>query len=493
MQSSGSDRLKSFVPPAFAPKQPTLDKHRVAVLPLQNISPDSKDEYFADGLTEELISTMSKISGLKVIARTSVMRYKSGGKSIGEIARELMVGTILEGSVRKAGERLRITVQLIDSSNEEHLWAQNYDRRLQDVFAIQTEVAQNVADSLKTQLLDEEKEKIGKKSTGDLSAYTSYLKGRYYWNERNKQSLERSIEWFEEAIRRDPKFALAYSGLADSYLVLVDHGYLAKSEGYVKARQAAVKALELDDTLAEAHTSLANILTSQWDWSRAEEEFGKALQANRNYATAHHWYSIYLHVLGRVDEAINELQIAEELDPLSPMIHAYAVYPYLNADKYDAALEETEKALELDPNFVPAHSNRIRVYLAKSMFKEALRELERLIPLIEPLSSDWKAWIGSTYAIAGRTEEAEKILQECEAASVHERAEDVNYWDLALICLKLRHKDRAFDWLEKAFKAHTVTPFVVKLHPQFAELTSDPKFDELLKKTDVREHLPHHS
>ena len=390
---------------------------------------------------------------------------------------------MLEGSVRKAADRLRVTAQLIDATTEEHLWVQNYDRQLEDVFAIQTEVAQNVADALKTQLLDEERQQIEKKPTGDISAYTFYLKGRYYWNERNKESLEKAIKYFEEAIKRDPEFALAYSGIADSYFVLVDHGYLARSDGHAKARDAATKALELDDTLAEAHTSLANILSAEWDWIRAEEEFAKALRANPNYATAHHWYSIHLLCLGRLDEAIKELKIAEELDPLSPMIHAYGQLVYLSARQYDIALAESDKALELDPNFMVAHFNRIWVYLAKSMFDEAMAEQERVLPVLQPLSYDNRALVGAVYAIAGRTEEAKRILREWEEASAHERAEDVNHWALALIHLKLGNKDRAFEWLEKAFEAHTITPFLVKLYPYFDEMTSDPRFDELMKKT----------
>ncbi len=463
--------------------QSSLDKKRIAVLPFLNISPDPKDEYFADGLTEELIARLSTISGLKVIARTSIMRYRGTAKSVGEIGKELRSGSVLEGSVRKAADRLRVTAQLIDAATEEHLWVQNYDRQLEDVFAIQTELAQNVSDALETQLLREEREHIGKKPTVDIGAYTFYLKGRYFWNERNKESLEKAIKYFEEAIRRDPKFALAYAGLADSYVVLVDHGHLPRSEGFPKAKEAARKALELDDTLAEAHTSLASILSWEWDWIRAEEEFAKALSSNPNYATAHHWYSIHLLGVGRLDEAIKELKIAEELDPLSPMIHTYAGIVYPCAREYDVALAELDKALDLDPNFVPAHANRWDVYLAKSMFKEALAELEWVIPYYQPLTTAAKAEVGSAYARAGRIEEAKQLLRECEEASAHERAEDVNHAALALIHLKLGNKDQAFNWLEKAFKGHTITPFQVKLLPQFDEITSDPRFEELLKKT----------
>jgi adenylate cyclase len=472
----------------------SLDKKRIAVLPFMNISPDPKDEYFADGLTEELIARISMISGLRVIARTSVMRFRGATKSVGEIGKELKSGTVLEGSVRKAADRLRVTAQLIDATTEEHLWVQNYDRQLADVFAIQTEVAQNVADALKTQLLDDERRQLEKEPTGDIGAYTLYLKGRYYWNERNKESLEKAIKYFQEAIKRDATFALAYSGIADTYTVLVDHGHLAPSEGYAKIRDAALKALELDDTLAEAHTSLANILSFQWDWIRAEEEFAKALRANPNYATAHHWYSIHLLNLGRVDEAIKELEIAKELDPLSPMILAYGGgVVYLLARQYDTALAELDKALQLAPDFVPAHANRVDVYLAKSMFKEALAELEWVLPYYQPLSTAVKAEVGRYYASAGRIEEATQILRECEEAWANECSQDSNPQALALIYLKLGNRDRAFEWLEKAFKARTVSPFVVRLSPFFDEMTSDPRFDELLKQSGVAERLPGHS
>jgi len=459
-----------------------LDRKRVAVLPFLNISPDPNDAYFADGLTEELIARLSTISGLEVIARTSTMRYRGTAKSVREIGRELDSGTVLEGSVRKAGSKLRVTAQLIDATTEKHLWVQNYDRQLEDVFAIQTEVAQNVSDALKTQLLGEERQRIEKKPTEDISAYTFYLKGRYLWNERNKESLEKSIKYFEEAIKRDASFALPYAGIADSYIVLVDHGHLPRSDGFPKAKEAARKALELDETLAEAHTSLANILSCEWDWPGAEEEFARALRSNPNYATAHHWYSIHLESLGRMEEGIRELKIAEELDPLSPMIHAYAGQLYFRARQYDVAMNEYEKALELDPNFVPAHANRVDVYLAKSMFKEALAEVERVLPFFQPFSTDIKAEIASVYAIAGRTEEAKRLLRECEAASAHERAEDVNAKALALTYLKLGDKNRALEWLEKAFAAHTITPFWVKHSPYFDEITSDPRYDELMKK-----------
>jgi len=467
-----------------------LEIRRIAVLPFVSMSPDPNDEYFADGLTEELIDRLCQIRELQVIARTSVMSFKKKEKKAAEIGRELRAGALVEGSVRKAGNRIRVIAQLIDANTEGHLWSSRYDRNLEDIFEVQSDIAENVADALKTQLLDEDKEKIAKKPTGDINAYTFYLKGRYYWNERNKESLEKAIKYFEEALRRDPKFALAYSGLADSYRVLVNHGYLPASEGNPKTKEAARKAVELDDTLAEAHTSLGMILSFQWDWRGAEEEFAKALRANPNYATAHHWYSIHLLNLGRLDEAIRELKVAEELDPLSPMIRAYGALVYVYARQYDIALEECNKALELDPNFVTGYYNRVWVYLAKSMFDEAMADQEWVLPFLQPLSSSNSALVGAAYIIAGRTEEAKRILRECEEAAKHERAEDVNHVALALIHLKLGDKDRALEMLERAFKARTATPFVIRLSPWFDELTSDPRFNELVKKTGVAELLP---
>jgi len=458
----------------------SLDRKRIAVLPFLNISPDPNDAYFADGLTEELIARLSTISGFKVIARTSIMRFRGTSKSVGEIGKELKSGSVLEGSVRKAANRLRVTAQLIDATTEEHLWVQNYDRQLEDVFAIQVEVAQNVADALKTQLLDEEREHIEKKPTEDIGAYTFYLKGRYYWNERNKESLERAIKYFEEAIKRDPQFALAYSGLADCYIVLVDHSYLPPNEGYPKARQAATRALELDNTLAEAHTSLASILNTDWEWTEAEREFKEALRLNPNYPTAHHWYSIHLMTMGHLDEAIKEAKAAQELDPLSPQIHAYAGILHFCARHYDSAFEEFDRSLELDPNSVAAHEYRCYVYLLKSMFEEALTEMQLVLQFFHMSTANVRAFTGAVYATAGRIEEAKRIIRECEEKSAHEYVDPK--W-LVWAHSRLGNKDRAFGWLEKAFEAHRFTPFEVKLDPRFDGITSDPRFDELMKKT----------
>jgi len=455
-------------------------------LPLQNISPDAKDEYFADGLTEEMISTMSRIGGLKVIARTSVMGYKGGEMKIDQIARELKVGTIIEGSVRKAADNLRITVQLIDSESGDHLWSESFDREMKDIFVIQSEISKRVAEELKVRILPEEKEHLNKSPTGDLDAYTLYLKGRFCWNERSRDSLIKAVNYFEDAIKKDPESARAYAGLADCYVVLVNHRYLPQKEGYSKARNALTKALSLDGTLAEAHTSLGNILSNEWDWATAEHEFSEAIKANPNFAKAHHWYSIHLLSLGRIEEAVDQLKIAEEFDPLSPMIHAYAGGLFIYARRYDDALKEIDRSLELDPNFVPAHANRSDACLAKGMFDEALEELQWVMRRV-PATTHWRVELGFVYAISGRKKEAEQILRECEEPA---NREDFEPQRLAIIYSKVGNLDRAFELLEKAFKLRSITPFQVKQGPFYDTITSDPRFEELVKKTGANEQAP---
>jgi len=454
------------------------DRRRIAVLPCLNISKDPADQYFSDGLTEELISRLSTVSGLRVIARTSVMRFKGSSKSVNEIGTELGSGSLLEGSVRKADNRLRIATRLIDVPSEEHVWAQDFDKQLEDVFAIQIELATRVTEALKTQLLAEDKLKLQKKPTVDFDAYTLYLKGKFAWNERSRDSLNRAVKCFEDALERDPEFALAYSGLADCYIVLVDHGYMGQKQGYTKAREALLRALALDSTLAEAHSSLGNILSNEWKWAAAEAEFVKALKNNLSYAKAHHWYSIHLLGLGRLEEAIGQLKIAEELDPASPMIHAYAGGLYIYARRYDDAMKELDKSLQLDPYFVPAHANRSDACLSKAMFSEAITELEWVLPRV-PETTQWKVERGFVYALSGRKDDAARLAREVEAAPDYEQLEPQR---LAVIYSKLGNMDRALKLIERAFELHSITPFQVRQSQFYDTINSDPRFEELFKK-----------
>ncbi|HZW85760.1 MAG TPA: adenylate/guanylate cyclase domain-containing protein, partial [Nitrososphaerales archaeon] len=296
-----------------------LDTTRVAVLPFANFSSDPNDAYFADGITEEIITTVSGVSGLSVISRTSVMGYKGSSKKVREIGKELEVGSVLEGSFRKAGNKIRITTQLIDVAGDKHLWAQNYDRELDDVFAVQSDIAHQVAEALKVRILPHEEQKIDKMLTRNPEAHTLYLKGRYFWNQRTKESMLKAIREYKGAIELDPEFSQAYAGIADCYAVMGNHGHIPFAEAFPKVKEFALKAVEFDPTSGEAHTSLASALSSLRDPS-AEDEFKKAIQLNPSYATAHHWYGIRLFRTGRLDQALQEAKKAQELDPLSPQI-----------------------------------------------------------------------------------------------------------------------------------------------------------------------------
>ena len=327
-----------------------FDRRRIAVLPFANISPDPNDEYFADGMTEELISAISKIPELTVISRTSVMKYKGGGRTIQEIRPELKVGTMLEGSVRKAGTKVRISVQLIDANKEGHLWAENYNRELQDVFEVQSDIAHKVAESLKVRLLARDAERVAKVPTADMEAYTLYLKGRFFWNERTLEGLKKAIRYFEEAIKHDPVYALAYAGLADCYTILENWSFLQPQEAAPKVLEYSKKALEIDDTLAEAHTSMAVVWANLWEWGRAESEYKRAIELNPNYATAHQWYGHgVLETLKRYDEAISELKEAQKLDPFSLIIATNLGDALLAAGRVEGAIEQYRSVSEMDP------------------------------------------------------------------------------------------------------------------------------------------------
>ena len=373
--------------PAVAPQAP-LDKYRIAVLPFANMSADAENEYFSDGMTEELISKLSRLHDLSVIARTSIMQYKETGKGIAEIGRELQVGTILEGSVRKAGDRLRITAQLIDVASQAHLWSEDYDRDLTDVFAIQSDVAQHVAQALQITLKPAEARQIEKAGTADLEAYNAYLKGLYHFSTWSKEGLEKSIEYFEQAIARDPAFAKAYAAMAFSYDLLGEFGYLPPDEAFPKVKEAAHRALEIDATTAEAYTALAVAAGYyDYDWVRADEGFRRALELNPNSAVTHDWYGIiYLSAMGRHDEAIAHGKRAKELDPLTAYIRSDLGWSYNLARRYDEAIAECEQILDIDPNFYFTYWCLGFAYWQKGMLEEAVAAYERGVEL-EPSGS----------------------------------------------------------------------------------------------------------
>ncbi len=459
-------------------KPAVLDKHRIAVLPFSNISPDPKDEYFADGMTEELITAIGRIGGLSVIARTSAIRYKSGGKSVGEIGEELNVGTVTEGSIRKAGNRLRITVQLIETMSQARLWSESYDRELSDIFAIQSDIAQRVAEALKLQLLAEDRDRIEKKATEDMDAYTSYLKGQFYWNERNTDSLKKAMQYFERAIAKDTAFVNAYVGLADCYLVLMDQGTFKPSEAIPKSKSLIESALKIDDTSAEAHTSLALAMEQEWRWAASEAEYKRAIQLNPNYATTHQWYSAMLARASRTEEALDEIRIALRLDPVSPILNTDLAIWLSMLGRYEESIKQFERTLELEPNFAPARTHFGMMYVAMSKFDEAITELSKVYK-IYPENSWPKSMLAYAYALSGNRTRSLELLAELEENSRRSFVPDVF---LGVVYFALGDKEKAFALMEKSFEERSNILLYIRAWPTFHAIHADNRFKALLDK-----------
>jgi adenylate cyclase len=454
------------------------EKKRVAVLPMANISPEKGDEYFADGMTDELISYLSRIPSIRVIARTSIIRYKTTPKSIFEVGKELGVQAVVEGSVRKAGDRLRITVQLVDAAREEPLWSQEYDRQLSDVFEIQTDVAKRVAASIAPRLGAKVSD-TGMEAPANIEAYTLYLRGRYFWNRRTEEDLKRAIDYFDQAVRKDRRYAVAYTGLADSYAVLALLEFLPPNEVYRKAKRAVSKALELAPDMAEAHTS-AGLIKFQydWDWSGAEAEFRRAVELNANYAPAHHFFADYLKAMGRFDEALEQIRLAQEIDPLSLAINTGVGHVLYLSRQYDMAIEQYRRTVELDPNFAQAHIWFGRPYLQKGMNMEAIREIQKAVSLTNR-STISLAMLGHAYASAGKRELALDILDELKQRAKHRYVP--SYW-LAVIYNGLEDDDLVFSELEKAYRERSSWLAWINVEPRFDRLKNDTRFKTLLKR-----------
>ncbi|HKZ53061.1 MAG TPA: tetratricopeptide repeat protein, partial [Candidatus Acidoferrales bacterium] len=456
----------------------------LAVLPLENLSGDPEQEYFVDGMHEELIATLGKIGALKVISRTSVMQYKQQRKPLPEIARELGVDAVIEGSVRRAGDQVRITVQLVDARADKHLWAESYQRQLRDVLALQSEVAQAIANEIKVNLTPTEQALVARARPVDPEAHEAYLKGRYYWNKRSPEGLKKGLEYFQEAIEKDPAYPVAYVGLADTYEMLTLYGVVPPTEAYPRAKAALAKALELDDTLGEAHASLASLNWDDWDWRGAEREYRRALEVNPNYPTAHHYYAVYLSASGRYEEAIKEIRRARELDPLSPIIRGAEVMILFFARKHDEAIRESHKALEIDRNFGWFHGWRGAAYLEQGMFDSALADFEQHAAV--SATSDVLARLGYAYGRVGRRADALKIMRELEQRS---KREYVSSFDIALVYIGLGDRTEALAWLERAYQNKEGVMWLtgLKVNPWFDGLRDDPRFQDLLRRMNFPE------
>jgi TolB-like protein/DNA-binding winged helix-turn-helix (wHTH) protein/Flp pilus assembly protein TadD len=451
----------------------------LAVLPLENLSGDPSQDYFAEGMTDELITHLGQIGALRVISRASAMTYKHVRKPLAQIARELNVQAVVEGSVLRSGDRVRITAQLIELPADRHIWAQSYEGDLRDTLSLQNTVARAIAERIRTTLNGQERAALGKSRTVNPDAYEAYLKGRYFWNKRTGDGLKKAIEYFSLAIEKDPIYAEAYSGLADAYALAGDWEYaiLSPHEASPKAKAAATKALTLDDSLGEAHTSLAFAMDQyDWDWASAEREYQRAIALNPGYATAHLWYAWHLIVTGRNSQGISELRKAESLDPLSLIISADLADALCIARLYDESVQQSRKTLELDPNFALAHYQLGQAFQQKRMYAEAIAELQKAIELSRG-GAVFDSNLAYAYAVSGRRDEALKIAEDLQSQPGQGSAADAN---IALIYVGLGDNDRAMIWLNKAYQAR-FNPSIL-LRPAFDPLRSDARFQDLLRR-----------
>lgn len=451
----------------------------LAVLPLKNLSGDSSQDYFADGMTDELIAQLGQINRLRVISRTSAMTYKGGHKPLAQIARELNVEAVVEGSVLRSGERVRIIAQLIRVPADTNIWAQSYEGDLRDMLALQSNVARSIAEQIQGTLKPQEQAALTKSKTVNPDAYEAYLKGRYFWNKRTGNDLKKAIEYFNHAIEVDPAYAEAYSGLADAYALSGDweYGVLSPQAAFHEARAAATKALALDKNLGEAHTSLAFALDLYgWDWKTAETEYKLAIKLNPSYATAHLWYAWHHILMGQNSEGISELKKAKSLDPLSLIINADMADALCVAHLFDEAVQQGKRTLELDPHFAVAHYVLGQAFEQKKMHEEAIAEFRKAIE-ISGHSVAFESALAHVYAVSGRQEQAIKLAKDLESRNDQNPSAQAS---IALIYVGLDDPNQAMIWLNKAYDAR-FNPSILR-RPAFDPIRSDPRFKDLLSR-----------
>ena len=454
----------------------------IAVLPLENLSNDPAQEYFADGMTDELISDLAQLGSLRVISRTSVMHYKGGNKTVPQIGRELGVEALIEGTVEHVGDRVRIRVQLIDATGDRHLWAHNYDYELNDVLLLQSTAAHDIAVEIQGRVAQPPAYSHSNSGrTVQPDAYEAYLKGRYFWNQRTEAGLNRSIEYLQDTIAKDPSFAAAYAGLAGSYSLLGSK-ILPPEVARAKARAAASKALELDPTSAEGHAELGLIeFYYDWNWKQAEQEFQRAIELNPSYATTHQWYSHYLRAMGRLPEALQEAKQAQQSDPFSLSINTTLAARYRDLRQYDQAIEVVHRTLEMDPNFAPGHELLASVYEQKGDLRSAISEWQKAIELSKDNPTPL-AHLGRAYALSGSQDEARKIVKQLKRTS---QQHYVPAWDMAVLFTGLGDADSAFRWLERSYaKRESQMPFL-KVDYRVGPLRTDPRFQNLLRRVGL--------
>ncbi|HXN94219.1 MAG TPA: tetratricopeptide repeat protein [Candidatus Acidoferrales bacterium] len=453
----------------------------LVVLPFENLSADKDQAYFADGMTDELIAHLAKIRSLRVISRTSSMEYKGAHKTLSQIARDLHVDSVVEGTVLRSGDRVRITAELVQVATDRHLWAETYESQLGDILTLQSHVASAIVNEIRVKLTPEEQVRLATTRQVSTQSYENYLKGRYYWNKRSQEGLTKAIDYFQLAIEQDPNYALAYAGLADCYSIIgsVIVGTVPALEVAPKARAAALKSLELDNTLAEAQTSLATVrFNYDWDWNAAASGFRRAVELNPNYATAYQRNSLYLMSMGRTSESIAEMNRAHDLDPLSISTNFSLGWRLYLAREYDQAIEQLRNTIDMDPDFVLPHLVLGQAYEQKKMYDQAITELRRAVDISQS-SPPAVAALARAYAVSGRTTEARKLLDQLMEQS---KKRYVSPFYVAIVYAGLGENDQALDWIEKAYKDRSNAIVFAKVDPQLDTLRSTPRFQSLLHR-----------
>jgi DNA-binding winged helix-turn-helix (wHTH) protein/TolB-like protein/Flp pilus assembly protein TadD len=451
----------------------------IAVLPFKQLGAEKEQDYLGAGIADSLIIRLNKLGKIAVRPTSSVLKYGASGKDPQLVGRELKVDAVLDGRFQRTADRIRVTLQLLRISDGATLWAEEFEESFSNIFTVQDSIAEEMVQALSLKLSGEEKTRLAKRYTENAEAYQLYLRGRYFWSKRTGESIKKSIGYFDQAIGKDPNYALAYDGLADAYYILGAYGALPTKEFAPKAKAAALRALQIDATLSEALTTLAAITASyDWDWPEAERQFKKALESNPNYATAHQWYAEHLARTGRLQEAVAEARRAEELDPASPLTNGIVGTTFYRARQYDRAIEQLEKTLEMDPDFASTHLHLGMTYVQTKMYDKAISHFERLRTLWGS-NPQLLAVLGYGYAVAGENSRAQKVLDELKDLS---KQQYVSPLGIALVHIGLDEKDQAFNWVERAYEDRVFGLGYLKVEPFFDPLRSDPRFTQLLKR-----------
>lgn len=454
----------------------------IAVMPFVNQSGNPELEYLSDGMTDTLISSLSQLPRLSVKARSSVFRYKGKDVSPQTVGDELSVQAVLLGRVIQRGDQLTLSLELVDAGTENVIWSEQYSRRQTDLVSLQSEIAHDVSNKLRQKLTGADKQQVTKTYTENTEAYQLYLRGRYHWNQRTSQGLQKSIEYFNQAVAVDPSYALAYAGLADSYTLLPFYGNTEPAEAFPKAKAAAAKALEIDDSLVEAHTTLAHVrMWYEWDWSGAERGFKRAIELNPNYPTAHQWYSLHLSFLGRHDEALAEIRRAYELDPFSLSINLNMGVVYLHARQYDEAIKQFHKTLEMNPDFLQTHLFLADAYEQKGMYEEAAAALEKVISLSGG-NAEMAVGLRNGYKGSG---ERGYFQENLKLRMGRWQRTGKGAYEIAEIHAALGERDQALEWLEKVYERRDMSLVNLRVTPKFDVLRSDPRFQDLLRRVGL--------